>query len=272
MAVVIGFVGFIFFVTPTTDTSDEPDNLADIFYDEIEKDHIYYVEDLIIADTHSSRTDSNVHYCIVLFRDTDDNMVAVNMPVNPDDEIWDDLEDYLEDDELLVGDYTVNCYVKAEKDYTYDDVGSYFMDAVWKYEMDLGHDIKTVEWAFDYVCDEDGDPYEIADGANMVGKVVGVLTMGVAVLILFSAVRRKPKTKKTTASAAPVYTAPAYTPSVQQSQPGSLHFSGRKTAPPDAPAGEDPAVTELKRYQALRDAGFMTDEEFEQTRRKILGL
>lgn len=302
MALVIAFVGYLFMSTPITDTSEDPVDVAEIGYYDIEKDHIYYIEDLIIADAHSSRTDSDVHYCIVLFYDKYDNMVAVNMPMNPDDEIWDDLLDYLEDDDMQVGDYTVNCYVKAEKDYTYDDVGSYFMDTVWKYELDLGSDIKTIEWRFDYVCDEDGDPYYVAEGSNTVGKVMGVLTIGVAVLILYFGVIRgsKPKTPKAKKAAhGPVPMPPTHTPTQPTYQPAQqssyappqsapaqqnaeLRFSGRRNAAPVAqetpvaqaePAPEaDPLLVQLERYKALRDAGYMTDAEYEEKRRNMLGL
>ena len=39
-----------------------------------------------------------------------------------------------------------------------------------------------------------------------------------------------------------------------------LRFSGRRAPNAAAPSGEDPVMTELNRYKALHDAGFMTDE------------
>lgn len=277
MAIMVAFYGVILLSSPETDTSGDPEDLAEISFEDIENNQIYYIDELIVADTHSILEDSDVKYYLVMFYDQDDNLVAANMPVNASCEIWEDLEDYLEDDSMHIGDMVISCYVKTGTDQT--KTRDFFQSRVWDLELEGGFDIETVSFKFDYVCDEDGDPYETAEGVNTITKVMGVLCLAVAALIIYFGAIRKPKAKKPAAApAAPVYTAPAaptYTPPVRPaSQPrqDSLHFSGRRTAAPAAPAGEDPVVTELKRYQALHDAGFMTDEEFEQTRRKILGL
>ncbi len=247
-------IGGIFFMTvETVDTSEEPEDLAEISYEDLEEKHIYYVEDLVVLDCVAALEDGEVLYMAVLFQDKDGAFTVLNMPVNDSDDIWDDVNDYLDDSsmgyyDMGKGDLVVSGYVKAEKDVNVQgELYDYFDDWLTQYRNDVSMPVEASDLRFDFVCDEDGDPYAIAEGASTVGMIGGGLLIVLALVVLYFGALRKPKP-------APVCSVPTYAP--QQ---------------PDAAAAA-PVAEQLRRYQALVESGVMTSEEYEQKRRELLGL
>lgn len=281
--------GVIFLTSEGTDTSGDPVDLATILRDDVENNAIYYVEDLVILDNFAEKDD--IMYMSVMFRDEGGSHVVAVMPVTDDDEIWDEVNDYMNNDLLSWGDLVVSCYVETETNVNVDNkLHQYFDEWVEDYEYYTDSKVFPLEWRFDYVCDEDGDPHAIAEGANIVAKIVGVLTIAAAVAVLYFGALRKPKAYTTapvpgyTAPQVPTYTvpnpptysapqAPSYT-SAQSSLNDipQVRYSAPVPPAPQAQPVQSDAIAQLNRYKELKDAGFMTDEEFNQKRRELLGL
>jgi len=305
VGILLFLFGIILLVVPTTDTSKDPEDLSQISYRDVEKDQIYYVEDLLVADQFAVLNDNDVVYMMVMFQDQDGKVVAANMPLNDSSPIWDDVQDYLNDESQIIGDYSINCYVKAETDYDVEDkLNDLFAEGVQRMRSEMLQAIYPLGLRFDYVCDEDGDPYAIAESSEIVKIVVAVMVFIGAVLLIFGAFR-KPKQQRQ--AAAGNYTA-AYpkqttTPSGVSSQPqqvrqvtpmGTFQTTVQQPAqsgytyvqepvaqsyaqpqaaqqPAAAPNTGD-VMAQLNHYKMLKDAGYMTEAEFEQKRKELLSL
>ncbi len=186
-------VGAIFLNSEVVDTSEDPGNLAELSCSELEENHIYYIEELCVLDAFATLED-DVLYLMVLYTDADDRQVVANMPVNPGAEIWDDVNDYLDDDSMGYGDMVLDCYVKAEEDINVQDkLHGYFSEYMNRVRSELKMPLSRTELRFEYVCDADGDPYEAANGANIVVKVMGVVSIAIGGLYLLSQFLRKRK-------------------------------------------------------------------------------
>lgn len=257
LALAIGMFGFISLSDASEPVETNPAPLSDVAYTELEKGDIYYVEDLIIADSYAEMEDGSVLYFLTIFTDGNGYEVAITMPMNKDNDLWNDANAYLNDASMYIGDYTVDCYVKVDSNYTSDDVLYDYFD---EYVTDLrssGYLLRsTSSLRLNYVCAADEDPTAAVEGANSVGKVVGVICIVLAVLLVVLALKGGSKPK------APMPQAAAQQPVRNIQQPA---------APQQSASGDD-VVTKLKQYQNLRDSGFLTDEEYEAKRKELLGL
>ena len=90
-SILLVLFGCIVLFAPTTDTSKDPEVLSEISYRDVEKDQIYYVEDLMIADQYAELDDGDVIYLLVMFEDENGKLIAANMPVNTSSPIRDDV-------------------------------------------------------------------------------------------------------------------------------------------------------------------------------------
>lgn len=269
ISILLVLFGIILLVVPTTDTSGSPEDLSRISYQDVEKDQIYYVEDLLVADQFAVLNDDDVIYMLVMFQDQDGKMVAANMPLNDTSPIWDDVQDYLNDDSQIIGDYSINCYVKAETDYDVEDqLNDLFAKGVQRMRGELLQSIYPLGLRFDYVCDEDGDPYATAEAGETVKIVVAVLVFIVAAY-LFSGLFRKPKKQNSTPPR--VSSQPQQ---VRQVTPmGTFTTTVQQPAQqPTATPNTGDVMAQLNHYKALKDAGYMTEAEFEQKRKELLSL
>lgn len=301
VAILLVMFGIILLVVPTTDTSRAPEDLSQISYRDVEKDQIYYVEDLLMADQFAVLNDNDVVYMMVMFQDQDGKVVAANMPLNDSSPIWDDVQDYLSDDSQSIGDYSINCYVKAETDYDVEDkLNDLFAEGVQRMRGEMLQSIYPLGLRFDYVCDEDGDPYAIAEASETFKIVVAVMVF-IGAALLFFGTFRKPKQQKQAARVSnyaadyPRQTGvPQSVPQVQQAtpmgtfqttaQPAQSNYTyvqqpatqsyaqAQVTQQPTAAPNTGDVMAQLNHYKMLKDAGYMSEAEFEQKRKELLGL
>ena len=190
-------------------------------------------------------------YFLTIFTDGSGNDVAITMPMNKTNPLWKQANAYLNDPTQYIGDFTVNCFVKVESNYTSDqDLYAFFNEYVTELRTG-GYMLRSdSSLRLSYVCDQYGDPAADAKSANNVGIVVGIACIAVALLLIVLALKRStPKAPKAPVRQ-PVYQAPAA---------------------PQSAAGDD-VMAQLKQYQNLRDAGFLNDEEYERKRKELLGL
>ena len=239
----------VFLMTMNVSTSQEPVDLADITAEDLEKKGLYYAEDLIVMDAYAAMEDKDVLYVAVMFEDADGEYVVVNMPVNKDDAIWEDVNDYLDDYSQQMGDYEINCYVVCEKNVDVDNkLFDLFEEWVDDLEREAGISVETNnDLRFNYLCDEDGVPADEMGKSNLVFTIVGTLCLVLALVILYFGVLRKPKAPAT--AAVPGYTVPAY-----PTQPMT-----------------DAVNAQLQSYRSMVQNGLMTEEEFAAKQRELLG-
>lgn len=257
LALAIGFFGVIVLTSSNETTAADPAALSEVSYTALKKGTVYYVEDLIMVDSYAEMEDGSVLYFLTIFTDANGNDVAMTMPLNKDNPLWTDVNAYLYNDSMYVGDYTVDCYVKVESNYTSDDDLYAFFN---EYVTDLrtgGYVLRSdSSLRLSYVCGADEDPAEAEAGAATVGKIVGIVCIALAVLMMVLALKGSGKPKAAKAQPAPQ---PQYRP--------------QAPVAPAAPAGsEDDVMVKLQQYQKIHAAGLMTDEEYEAKRRQLLGL
>lgn len=274
-SILLVLFGCIVLFAPSTDTSKDPEVLSKISYRDVEKDQIYYVEDLMIADQYAELDDGDVIYLLVMFEDENGKLIAANMPVNTSSPIRDDVEDYLGDSTQYIGDYHISCYVKAETDYDVEDkLNNMFANAVSRMRTEHGFSATSLGLRFEYICDEDGDPYATAEGANTVKQVVGILVILGGVALFFGTFRKNSKAKAAPQQRQQVQQ-PQYAPQPQQVRQvtpmGTFTHSVQPQPAATAPNTND-VMAQLNHYKALKDAGYMTEAEFEQKRKELLSL
>lgn len=245
---VLAFLG-VFLLTMNVSTSQDPVNLADITVEDLEKKGLYYAEDLIFMDVYAAMEDEDVLYAAVMFEDANGDYVVVNMPVNKSTDIWDGVNDYLDDYTMQMGDYEISGYLVCEKNVDVDDkLFDLFEEWVDDLEREAGISVETNnDLRFNYLCDEDGDPAAEMSKSNTVFTIFGVACLVLAVVILYFALLRKPKAKVITPAAG--YTVPAY---------------------PTQPMN-DAVNAQLQSYRSMVQNGLMTEEEFAAKQRELLG-
>lgn len=255
MALAIGFFGVLSISEASQPVNTAPACLNEISASGMEKGEVYLVEDLIIADTYAEMEDGTVMYFMTIFTDGSGSDVAITMPMNKSNPLWQQANAYLNDPDQYIGDLTVDCYVKVENNYASDDDLFLYFD---EYVTDLrtsGYLLTSVsDLRLSYVCGPNEDPTADARGANTVGMVVGGVCIALALLMIVLALKgsRKPKAK-----AAPVQQN-VYQPHVYETAP-------------QAGSGDD-VMVKLQQYQKIHAAGLMTDEEYEAKRKQLLGL
>lgn len=251
----------------------EPVDVSDISYKEMTKGNIYFIKDLLVVDTFAEKEDGKVQYLMVMFQDMDEKTVAAIMPVNQDCAIWDDVMAYIKDDTQQIGDYALSCYVKTETNTNVDGkLHGLFDTAVEDVQSLLGASVRISKLSvrLDYVCDEDEDPAQVLKGTQTVAMVVGIVTLVAAAGIAIVTIVKSSSAK----SAAKVQYTPVATP-VAYAKPAAPTYQVpyTQTSPAQVPRAEADSVLEkLNRYQALKNAGYMTEEEFEKKRKELLEL
>lgn len=273
LALAMIMTGAIFLTSIEEPPSSPPENLTDFSYLDWEKDTIYYAEDLLIVDTFALRNDSEQIYLLVMLQDKDEHIVLVNMPLDDSAKIWEQVTTYLDDENKVYGDLALNCYVKLEYYPNVDDtLYDYFDQAVNELESYTGRSFGTIQWCFKYVCDENGDPYAVSNGASNIGKTMGIGFIVGALLIIYFSTFHKPAAKKTDTSVRNVPVQPQNNSKPAPSQPAYTPQPVRPAPQQAQPQVDNSIMTQLDNYKALREAGYMSDAEFEQKRKELLGL
>lgn len=236
-------------LTMNVSTAQDAIDLTDVSARDMENKTLYYAEELIVMDSFASKEGSSVIYLAVMFEDEAGDQVLVNMPVNKDDAIYEDVQDYLADDSMQPGDYVLECYVVTEKNVDVDgQLFDLFDDWIETFERYTGISAETnPEIRFNYLCDGDSNPYAQMNQTNTLFTILGILCLVAAVLMLYFCVLRKPKAKAFTP--APGYTVPSY---------------------PTQPVN-DAANAQLQSYRAMVQNGLMTEEEFANKQKELLG-
>ena len=282
VAVAMIMMGVIYFTADFGVPESEPVSLSSISGFDIENNTIYRAKELVLVDVFAHLESNSVQYFLVEFVDSNGQRVVANMPMNKSSELWTMANDYLDDPNMYIGDCVLDGYIKTENFYEGDngELARYFKEGVADYKAMLDgefvNSISSVQ--FEYVCDKYGDYTSAARGAANVGKVMGVLVILGAIAIIYFVVIRKPK-KKSAPVAAPKFETPVSTGFTAAPVPTEVTppVPVQEPAPaePQAPVQTiDPATItqQLHHYKALKDAGFMTEEEFETERKELLRL
>ncbi len=330
------------------DSKDDIPAVTEVSYNDIKKDDVYLVEDLVIAKAYKKDTGNDIYYLVAMFCDEDDKIVTVNMTVNSDSDLWKDVKNFVKDGEVF-GDLVLDCYVEMQA----------FPESVAGLRNQYQRSVKNIDTGSitfvyqlfldaKYICDADEDPLEFLSGVNTVGMVAGgcAILVGLLIIIFGALHKSAPKAKASAAAAPAAYQEPpaayqppvqyqeppaayqppvqyqeppaayqplvqyqeppaAYQPPVQYQEPPAAYQSpvqyqeppipyqapqsqyihpAQAPLVPQAPVTQqtptaqqasqngDPIREQLDRLKALMDAGYLTQEEFDQKRRQILGL
>lgn len=264
LALLLAVFGIVFLTDASEEVPSDPASLSEVSYTELVTGTVYYAEDLVIADSYAEMEDGSVVYFLVIFTDGSGNEVAVTMPMNKSNPLWNQAHAYLNDPTMYIGDFTVDCYVKAESNYASDSDLFRFYD---EYVSDLrvgGYMLRSDSgMRLSYVCGPYEDPAEAEAGARTVGKIVGAACIVIALLILVLTFRK-----------GKVSSQPAYQGSqIPRQVPQAPQTPVSHNPVPQTPgAGADDVMAKLQQYQQLHRSGFLTDEEYEAKRRQLLGL
>ncbi len=274
LSIVMILVGIIILTSAETPTTGDPIDLATIAYEDVEKNNIYYAKELVVMDSFATM-DDDVLYMLVAYMDNNEEIVVANMPVSESSDLWDDVNDYLNDDSLFIGDYVIECYVKTETNFDVQNkLVDMFNESVNDLSVMLGESLRKADWRLNYVCDKNGDPYATAEASNTIGKVMGVLCILGALAWLYFGALRKPKASPA-AHQQSVYTAP------QQPSYGAPQHSSYATPQqtayaasqrPAAPAVDNSVDAQLARLKTLKDTGFLSEEEYNQKCKELQSL
>ena len=290
----LGFIGFSLIVLLTSGNNMvdvDTQNAEDISYQSMEEDNVYWIEKLTVVDRYASLTNSNVNYLMASYTDADGKTVLVSLWMNSSEDYWTVTNDYVEDDNMGIGDCVINGYFELQEDESdrAEERWSYFSDYVTKYKQSGGVPINAVSLksVLRYRCTTYEELVAFSNTTNVVSKVMGVIALGIGILALYAGFKWISINKKQKAQKA------VKTPTVEEFINNTGFFTEKTEMPVSAIQPTQPAVqatpatpvqptapapvasdkmAKLNEYKALVDAGYMTQEEFDQKRKEILQL
>lgn len=304
----IGFIGFgllVLMMSGRVGIDVETQNAEDISYLSMEKDNIYWFEELTVVDRYASLEDGEVNYFIVSYEDMRGNTVLASLSLNPSEDPWTATKNYIEDDDARVGDCVIKGYFELREDASdnADERRSYFGNGVKEYKGNGAIPISAVSLrnVLRYKCDTYDELVALSNVAGGVTKFMAIFSMAIGVLAIYAGFRwisinkkldaQEAAAKKTsqqtlnqifadsgifsnaqvrkvapTQPAQPVVPAQPAAPAT----PAAPVAPATPAQPPAAPASDK--MAKLNEYKALVDAGYMTQEEFDQKRKEILQL
>lgn len=297
----IGFIGFGLLVLLMSDkTIDvETQNAEDISYLSMEEDNVYWFDELTVVDRYDTLNDGDVNYFIVSYEDKGGNTVLASLSLNPSEDPWDATERYLENDDAGVGDCVLKGYFELCEDMSdkADERRLLFNDGVNKNKQNdaIPIFVTSLRDVLRYKCATYDELVALSNITNGVAKFMGIFSMALGVLAIYAGFKWISINKKLAAQEAAAKKAAQ--PSLNEifADSGILgNAQVRKVAPAQPAAPETPAapvapaaptqqpvaavapasdkMAKLNEYKALVDAGYMTQEEFDQKRKEILQL
>ncbi len=291
-----GFIGFGLIVLLMSDSIKvdvETQNAEEISYLSMEKDNVYWFDELTVVDCYA--TDGDVNYFIVSYEDMNGKTVLASLSLNPEEDPWDATERYLEDDDAGVGDCVLKGYFELCEDASdkADERRSLFNDGVNKNKQNdnIPIFVTPLRDVLRYQCATYDDLVAFSNITNGVAKFMGVFSMALGVLAIYAGFKWISNNKKLDAQEAAAKAAkPSMLEDIVNNSGFFTHATVRRVSPPPtqtqrpaAPPTQPAAPTapaapasdkmaKLNEYKALVDAGYMTQEEFEQKRKEILQL
>ncbi len=285
------FIGFgilvLLMIGKLVDT--EAQNAKDISYQSMEENNIFWFEELTVVGRYASLEDSDVNYFIVSFEDMDGHTVLASLSLNPSEDPWDATKSYLEDSDASVGDCVLQGYYELQKNASKDadTRHSLFRSAVSKYTQSgaIPYGAISLKSVLRYTCESHDDLIATTNTRRGVAIFMGIFAIAIGILAIYAGIQWTRNNKKLKAQQAAAKKAPQA--SLEQIFANSGVFTNAKvrTAAPAQPAAPtqpaapaQPAVpvsdkmAKLNEYKALMDAGYMTQEEFDQKRKEILQL
>lgn len=290
----LGFIGFSLIVLLTSGNNKvdiDTQNAEDISYQSMAEDNVYWIEELTVVDRYASMKDSHVNYLIASYTDADGKTVLVNLWMNSSEDYWTVTNDYVEDDNMGIGDCVINGYFELQEDESdrATERWKYFADCVSNYKKNGGVPINavTLKSVMRYRCNTYEELVAFSNAGYVTSKVVGVIAFGLGILALYAGFKwisinkkqKAPKAAKEPTAEEFINNAGFFTQkteipvsAIQPTQPAAPAVP----APPVQPAAPAPIASDkmakLNEYKALVDAGYMTPEEFDQKRKEILQL
>lgn len=288
----VGFIGFgliVLLMSGRVGIDVETQNAEDISYLSMEKDNVYWFDELTVVDCYATLNDGDVNYFIVSYEDMNGKTVLASLSLNPEEDPWDATARYLEDDDAGVGDCVLKGYFELCEDASdkADERRSLFNDGVSKNKQNdnIPIFVTPLRDVLRYKCATYDDLVDLSNITNGVTKFMGIFSMALGVLAIYAGFKWISNNKKLDAQEAAAKKTSQQT--LNQIFADSGIFSNaqvRKVAPsqpaaptqpvapaaPAAPASDK--MAKLNEYKALVDAGYMTQEEFDQKRKEILQL
>lgn len=293
-----GFIGFgliVLLMSGSNKIDVETQNAEDISYLSMEKDNVYWFDELTVVDCYATLNDGDVNYFIVSYEDMNGKTVLASLSLNPEEDPWDATERYLEDDNASVGDCVLKGYFELCEDASdkADERRSLFNDGVNKNKQNdnIPIFVTSLRDVLRYKCATYDELVALSNTANGVAKFMGVFSMALGVLAIYAGFKWISNNKKLDAQEAAAKAAkPSMLEDIVNNSGFFTHPTVRQVSPPPtqakqpvAPPAQPAAPTapaapvsdkmaKLNEYKALVDAGYMTQEEFEQKRKEILQL
>lgn len=293
-----GFIGFgliVLLMSGSNKIDVETQNAEDISYLSMEKDNVYWFDELTVVDCYATLNDGDVNYFIVSYEDMNGKTVLASLSLNPEEDPWDATERYLENDNASVGDCVLKGYFELCEDASdkADERRSLFNDGVNKNKQNdnIPIFVTSLRDVLRYKCATYDELVALSNTANGVAKFMGVFSMALGVLAIYAGFKWISNNKKLDAQEAAAKAAkPSMLEDIVNNSGFFTHPTVRQVSPPPtqakqpvAPPAQPAAPTapaapvsdkmaKLNEYKALVDAGYMTQEEFEQKRKEILQL
>ena len=285
----IGFIGFGLIVLLMSDKVGidvDVQNAEDISYLLMEKDNVYWFDELTVVDSYATLNDGDVNYFIVSYEDMNGKTVLASLSLNPEEDPWDATERYLENDEAGVGDCVLKGYFELKEDASdnADKRRLLFSDGVSRNKQNDAIPIfaTSLKDVLRYKCATYDELVSLSNATNAVSKYMGIFSLALGFLAIYAGFRWISINKKLDAQeAAAKAEKPSMLDDIVNNSGFFTHPTVRKVSPaqPEAPPQPaSPAATasdkmaKLNEYKALVDAGYMTREEFEQKRKEILQI
>lgn len=290
-----GFIGFgliVLLMSGSNKIDVETQNAEDISYLSMEKDNVYWFDELTVVDCYATLNDGDVNYFIVSYEDMNGKTVLASLSLNPEEDPWDATERYLEDDGAGVGDCVLKGYFELCEDASdkADERRSLFNDGVNKNKQNdnIPIFVTPLRDVLRYKCATYDELVDLSNITNGVAKFMGIFSMALGVLAIYAGFKWISNNKKLDAQEAAAKAAkPSMLEDIVNNSGFFTHPTVRQVSPPPTQAKQPAAppaqpaapaapasdkMAKLNEYKALVDAGYMTQEEFEQKRKEILQL
>jgi hypothetical protein len=285
----IGFIGFGLIVLLMSDKVGidvDVQNAEDISYLSMEKDNVYWFDELTVVDSYATLNDGDVNYFIVSYEDMNGKTVLASLSLNPEEDPWDATERYLENDEAGVGDCVLKGYFELKEDASdnADKRRLLFNDGVSRNKQNDAIPIfaTSLKDVLRYKCATYDELVSLSNATNAVSKYMGIFSLALGFLAIYDGFRWISINKKLDArEAAAKAEKPSMLDDIVNNSGFFTHPTVRKVSPAQPEAPPKPAapvapasdkMAKLNEYKALVDAGYMTREEFEQKRKEILQI
>lgn len=164
----------------------------------------YEIQEAYIFDNYATYEENGkpeTYYLAVCFYDANDNLCMASLAMDPSDDIYDVVMDYLNDDTMYVGDLMLPVYASAGSFSSTSDVGEYFQE--YANEIALYDYNPQVLWLqLHYMGGTLTDYEESAKSDSNASTIGGVVMLVLAVVFILLSTRAAKKQKEAEAARA----------------------------------------------------------------------